>query len=382
MPKLRAALLCLITLLLALVPGGCWDAREINTLSLVSGIGVDAGQNPGQYDVTVQIRKIVERETEPEKPFLLLDATGSNVLEAMEEILLVNNRELFLHQNEIIVICHDQASRGIRPLLDVFLRYHETRMDVWVVISQCPAKDILQVELVQEPISATALARMMQEQENLSPKLAVNMLHVTAALLDASTALVVPSVCLTDELGVTEIFINGSAVLVSDKLVGYLDRDEKMGYALGAGPVHSGLLEVATEDGAAMLYVSQSTASLKTSWTGDRVNADVSVKAALSIAEISGFEGESLDGVFDKLEKAAVEQIVALISKAFEKSFALNADIFGVGGSVSRTDPKLWEQIKPEWPDIYPETVLNISAEGVLLESGKISSALTMKGED
>ena len=300
----------------------------------------------------------------------------------MEEILLVNNRELFLHQNEIIVICHDQASRGIRPLLDVFLRYHETRMDVWVVISQCPAKDILQVELVQEPISATALARMMQEQENLSPKLAVNMLHVTAALLDASTALVVPSVCLTDELGVTEIFINGSAVLVSDKLVGYLDRDEKMGYALGAGPVHSGLLEVATEDGAAMLYVSQSTASLKTSWTGDRVNADVSVKAALSIAEISGFEGESLDGVFDKLEKAAVEQIVALISKAFEKSFALNADIFGVGGSVSRTDPKLWEQIKPEWPDIYPETVLNISAEGVLLESGKISSALTMKGED
>ena len=60
MPKLRAALLCLITLLLALVPGGCWDAREINTLSLVSGIGVDAGQNPGQYDVTVQIRKIVE----------------------------------------------------------------------------------------------------------------------------------------------------------------------------------------------------------------------------------------------------------------------------------------------------------------------------------
>ncbi|NLT98298.1 MAG: Ger(x)C family spore germination protein, partial [Christensenellaceae bacterium] len=56
MPKLRAVLLSLITLLFALVPGGCWDAHEINTLSLVSGIGVDAGQAPGQYDVTVQLR--------------------------------------------------------------------------------------------------------------------------------------------------------------------------------------------------------------------------------------------------------------------------------------------------------------------------------------
>jgi len=112
------------------------------------------------------------------------------------------------------------------------------------------------------------------------------------------------------------------------------------------------------------------------------VQADVSVKAALSIAEITGFEGESLDNVFQNLEKAAVEHVVELISKAFEKSFALSADIFGIGNSMGRTDPKLWEQIKPDWPDIYPETVLNISAEGVLLESGKISSALTMKGEE
>jgi len=152
MPKLRAALLILITLMFALVPGGCWDSHEINTLSLVSGIGVDAGQKPNEYDVTVQIRKITDREKEPETPFLLLDATASNMLEALEEIRLMNNRELYLHQNEIIIICHEQAFRGIRPLLDVFLRYHETRMDVWVVISMCPAKDILEVKLVQEPI--------------------------------------------------------------------------------------------------------------------------------------------------------------------------------------------------------------------------------------
>jgi spore germination protein KC len=382
MPKLRAALLCLITLLFAAVPGGCWDAHEIDTLSLVSGIGVDAGQEQDAYDVTVQIRKIADREADPENPFLLLEATGTNVLEALEEIRLVNNRELYLHQNEMIIISQEQAALGIRPMLDVFLRFHETRLDVWVVISECPAKEILQVKLVQEPVTATALARMMQDQADLSPKLTVNMLNVTAALLDASTALVVPIVGIVDELGVSEISINGSAVLVSDKLTGYLDKDETLGYALGSGPVHSGLLEVTAENGKAVLYVSESSASMKTHWAGDRVQTDISVDAILSVAEITGFEGEALEDVFEKLERAAVDRIAELIYKAFEKSFSIGADIFGIGSSVNRTDPKLWDKIKPDWPDLYPETVLNISAEGILLESGKIPSALTMKGEE
>jgi spore germination protein KC len=382
MPKLRAVLLCLMTLLFAIIPGGCWDSHEINTLSLVSGIGIDPGDEPGRFDVTVQIRKIADREAEPEIPFLLLEASGRNMLQALKEIRLMNNRELYLHQNEIIIISKEQAAQGIRPMLDIFLRYHETRMDVWVVISECPAKDILKIKLVQEPVTATALGRMMQEQSELSPKLAVNMLNVTAAMLDASTALVVPNVCIVNELDIDEIFINGSAVLTSDKLVGYLNEEETQGYALGAGPIHSGLLDVTTDTGTAVLYVSDSKAALKTYWAGDHVQADISLDAVFSVAEITGFEKEVLPDVFTKLEKAAVERIVELISQAFEKSVAINADIFGIGTSLGRTQPKLWDQIKPDWPDRYPKTVLSVSAKGVLLESGKISSALTMKGEE
>ena len=129
---------------------------------------------------------------------------------------------------------------GIRPLLDMFLRYHETRLEVWVIISECPAKDILQIKLVQEPVTASALSLMMQDQSSISPKLAVNMLNVTSDLLDASTALVAPIVGSKNEFGVDKVVIDGSAVIVSDKMVGRLDEDETLGYAIGSSPVKSG----------------------------------------------------------------------------------------------------------------------------------------------
>jgi len=383
MNKWRTGLLCLLILLVAVIPGGCWDEHEINTLSIVSGVGIDPGESPGEFDVIVQIHKVTKaNEAEPEQPFLLLDATGKNVLEALNEINLRNNRNLFLHENQVIIISQDQAALGIRSLLDMFLRYHETRLEVWVIISECPAKDILQIKLVQEPVTASALALMIQDQTKISPQMGANMLRVTSALLDASKALVVPMIGITDEFGSSKIIIDGSAVIVSDKMVGRLTRDETLGFAIGSGPIKSGVLEVTAENGSAVLYISDSSASMKTSWADDHMQADISVDATLSVAEITGFEGDSLNDVFNKLESGAVNHMVELISNTFEKSCAFNADIFGIGSSYNRTHPKSWNAIKADWRSIYPKTVLNVSVRGRLVESGKISDALTMKGEE
>ncbi len=382
MNRLRALALCLLILISALLPGGCWDAHEINTISIVAGVGIDTA-NDNQYDVTVQIKKVTKpTEGVPEPPFLLLDGTGDNVLEALNEIRLKNNRDLFLHQNQAIVISSQQAEIGIRQLLDMFLRYHETRLEVWVMISDCRANDLLQVKLVQEPVTATALSLMMQGRSEISPHLATNMLNVTSALLDASTALVVPMVGIVDEFGFDKVVIEGSSVFVSDKMVGRLSEDETLGYAIGSSSIKSGQLEVETEEGSAVLYISDSAAKMKTRLVDGHVEADITVDATLSIAEITGFEGKKLPEVFGILEGAATQHMMDLISSAFEKSVTLNADIFGIGSALNRVDPKGWNSIKDNWKSLYPQTVMNITVSGNLLESGKISDSLTMRGEE
>ncbi len=381
MYRLRAAVLCFMIVVSGLLQGGCWDAHELNTLSIVAGVGIDVAQD-NEYDVTVQIRKVTKPSGgEPEEPYILLDGTGKTILEGLEQIRLENNRDLFLHQNQIIVISQEQAELGIRPLLDMFLRYHETRLEVWVVISKCRASDLFQVKLIQEPVTASALALMMQDRSEESPRLAANMLNVTSSMLDASSALVVPLFGLVDEFGTSKVSIDGSAVFVSDKMVGQFNEDETLGFAIGSSDIKSGLLEIETDKGSAVLYMSNSSAKMKTKLVDGHVEADISVDCTLSVAEINGFDGQKLPDVFGILEEAGVKHMVQLITEAFEASRKMNADIFGIGSEMNRSHPKEWSSIKTDWKKLYPQTTLNLTVKGNLLESGKISDSLTMRGE-
>lgn len=372
--------LCLLILISALLPGGCWDAHELNTLSIVAGVGIDAAED-SDVDVTVQIRKVTKpSDGMPEQPYILFSGTGKTILEGIENIRLENNRDLFLHQNQVIIISQEQAERGIRELLDMFLRYHETRLEVWVVISKCRADELMQVKQVQEPVTSSAVALMIQNRSDQSSKLAVNMLNVTSSLLDASSALVVPLFDTVDEFGQTKIKINGSAIIVSGKMVGELSEDETLGFTIGSGNIKSGLLQIETPDGAAVLYLSDSKAQVKTRLNEGHVEADVSIKASFSVAEIKGFEGKKLPEVYGLLEQAGVSHMVELVSAAFEKSRTLDADIFGIGTEMNHTHPKDWKAIKDQWKSLYPQTTMKITVEGNLLESGKISDSLSMRG--
>ncbi len=383
MKKLRAAGLCLLVLLTILLSGGCWDAHEINTLSLVSGVGIDAGQEEDDFNITVQIRKVTNpTEETPEQPFILLEASGGNVRSALQDIGLRNNRNLFLHHNQVLVISSELAERGIRPTLDMFLRDHESRLDVWVIISKKPAKDILGVELVQEPVTAVALALMMEQQSDISQPLAANMLAVTSTLLEASKALVIPALDIEDEFGDSKVVIQGSAVFISDKLTGYLDNDETLGYALVSDTIQSGILPVSAEGGSAVLYISNSSPSVTPVFADGQIKMDVMIDATLSVAEIKGFVGEKMPDVFDKLEIAGRERIMELVGAAFRKSLSLGADIFGLGTTLEQTSPKDWKKVKDGWHSLYLNTVLNLTVRSKITETGKISDALTMKGEE
>jgi spore germination protein KC len=263
----------------------------------------------------------------------------------------------------------------------MFLRFHETRLEVWVIISDCPATELLQVTMLQELVPASALSLMMHDRSEISPHLAANVLNVTSALLDAPTALVAPLVGVEEEFGKNKAVIQGSAVFNSDKLSGYLNEDETMGYALAKDDAKSELLQVTAEGGSAVLYVSNSSASLKPRIKDGLVQADITIDATLSVGEITGFEGEKLPAVFEKLETAGKQRILELATMAFQKSVALNADIFGIGSALNRSDPKAWKGIKDNWQVLYPSTGISISVSGELTETGKIADSLSMQGE-
>lgn len=380
----KAAVLAALALAAAVVPG-CWDATELDALSIVAGMAIDVAENKNDVDVTVQIGK-AGKEAEVSgggrNNFIILDATGKTVLSALERLRQKNSRDIFLHHNQIIVISSERARKGIEPLFDLFLRDHETRLEVWVLIAENTAKEVLEVELIQERITAVAIARIMENQSKISPHLAANLLDIVSRLVDKGTSTIAPIIDTVKVEGQTKLLINGLALFDDDKMVGRLSAAEVQGFLLAMGHMKGGALEVPMDEGTAVLPITAVSTKVTPVLKDDTITIKLEVDAQLVVGELVGFENIKMLDLFPRLEEAAQRTITRLIKDTFEKTQQYETDIYGYGLGINRKYPKEWKDIKDDWDAIYASVTLDVTTKATVLNTGKIADSMSMRGEE
>lgn len=108
---------------------GCWSRRELDTLAIVTAIGIDKAKEDGKISVAFQILKPSEVKTPSSgstgsggsKGVWVLTSTGYTVFDAARNATMQSNRRLFFPQNKIIVIGEEMARASIAPLLDFLI---------------------------------------------------------------------------------------------------------------------------------------------------------------------------------------------------------------------------------------------------------------------
>ncbi|HBC25849.1 MAG TPA: Ger(x)C family spore germination protein [Ruminococcaceae bacterium] len=382
---LKKTVRALVCFLLLFGLTGCWDSRELDTLSIVTGVGIDASRKADQLELTFQVGKT---EKEPGKEasggtgsaFLLMEASDPNLLSGMETLKFQNSRALFLHHNQVIVFGKDLAEKGIKSYLDIFMRSHETRMEVWLLVADGDARSILKTETQQDKISAVSITRMILNQRKVSQQTGVNLLNFTSKLMDKTispTALMIRNI---EQDGEKKLALCGLAVFKDDVMVGQLDNYLTEGFIFGAGDVTGGIVNVTAEKGTASLNVVKSQCKLTPILSGDgSITADMKIKTQLDIGEIHGFQDMNLMQVEPVLKDYATRDIEMKVQSCFAETQRLNADIYGIGAAVHRSDQKEWKSMEDIWHQIYPKIKLSLDVQVEIRGTGKISDSLTMK---
>lgn len=378
-----AAVLLLLASILALT--GCWDARELDTLSIVAGVGIDASGTQGEYDFTVEVGKAQKSKSGGDNnsksaPYMLLTATDKTMLLAMQQFRFKNSRELFLHPNQVIIFGQELAAQGLGPVLDMFIRDHESRLEVWAFVADGTAGDILSVETKQEPIPAAAVARLMENASGISKYYGTKMIELFSRLADKGTSTVIPIIKKIEEPDNTGLALSGCAVFNNDKMVGTLSEDETQGYIFAMGDVEDGLLEVPMPEGTAVLEISNLSAKASPMLKDGRITIKLTVNALLAIGELQGFKKKKMDELMPQIEKAAADKIVKEIAGTFVKTQLLKTDIYGYGLSIYKKYPKEWEKMKDDWDNIYAGIELQLKVKTQLSNVGLIVDSLEMRG--
>lgn len=383
--KLKRTLSLLLLMIYMLTFTGCWDGRELDTLSIVAGVGIDAAPGEDEYAFTVEIGKAQKSKSDGEgsaqsDPFLILTTTNKTMRLALAEFRLKNSRELFLHPNQVVIFGKDLARQGIGPIFDMFMRDAESRLEVWVLVADGTAKDILSTETKQEPITAAAIARLMENASGISKSYTTKMIDLVSRLAGKGSSSIVPIISKVEEPSSTSLSLSGSALFDNDKMVGQLNIDETKGYIFAMGDVQDGILEVPMEKGRAVLEISELSSRHSPVLSGDEVTIELEINALLAMGELQGFDGLNMKELFPQIEQAAKVEILNKIITTFRKTQLLKTDIFGYGNSIYRKYPKEWNNMKDDWNNIYSRITLVLTVKAQLLNTGLIVDSLDMQG--
>jgi len=361
---------------------GCWDAHELNRISIVAGLGVDAAETEDEYSVSIQIGKSSQKQNEGDEksePFILIEASDKTMIMALEKLRLKNSRKLFFHHNQVLVIGAAQARKGIVPLLDFFLRDREMRLETWIVVAQNTAHELLKVDLVQDRITAIAIADMMERESKNSPHLATNLLDLVSALMDEGSAAAVPLMDKSLESDKAKVSIIGTAIFDEGRMVGKLNMTETNGFVLAKGRAKNLLLEVGMDEGSAVLCFTMIDSKANPKLSNEKASVSLDINAELLVIELKGFDGISMNDLHPQIEMAAQDTISGLIEDTFKKTQQYKADIYGFGTAIHRKYPREWKAIKDNWRDLYQDIKLEVKTKAKVTNTGKIADSLNMQ---
>lgn len=372
---------------------GCWNARELRDLPIVSGIGIDTTmKNTKDVALTVQVVKPSEirgssssggenpgeagTHKATSKAFWNIHNSGSSVFEALRGMTHIVNFKLYLAHNQVIIISKDVAQKGVRPILDYFYREIETRPVTDIFISKTKASEILEVEPEIEALPAIDLVKLAKAQEFTSSSIEINLQEFVRFMLSKTTSAVVPMVSLVEENDEQILHVEGLAVFKNDKMVGELDNKETRGLLWVKGKVTYGIVKLQYADHIVNLEIVSERTKVYPEIRDGKIFMSIQIKEECVLMEQLSADNLATSAVFKKLQELQNEEIKKEILAAYEKAKSMDADIFGFGELLHKKYPKEWKKMEDSWDALFKKINLVIEVESIIRDTGIISKPI------
>lgn len=392
----------IIVFLIIILLTGCWNYRELNDLAIVGSLSIEViGE---EYQIGVQVMNTQKQgtssgsaEVSSSSPAVVFKFKGKTIHEALRKMTTESPRKLYFGHITMIMISEKAAKEGFKDISDFLIRDHETRKQFTVMI--------IRNEEVDKVLTLLSHLEALPSQENLDVlKAATNFYgNVTPISFDEFLSFgyaegVEPVLPYADLVGDVEegkkkesteqtvpvsfLRFKGISVFNSDKLVGYLDERDSIGYNLIVGNIKSTVIPFKCDESN---YASIEIISYKSNLTVEVKNnkpfVKINVTGEAHQSEINcDIEMENLEDR-NKIKKLANEEIKKIISSSIDTvKQDYGSDIFGFGRHLYRYNYKYWSKNKKNWNDIFQNIDYEIKSNLILAKKG--SALESTKGEE
>ncbi|MFJ7976857.1 Ger(x)C family spore germination protein [Peribacillus sp. NPDC096379] len=393
--KRKWFLLFLILISTSLI-SGCWNAREIPDLAIVSAFGIDKNE-AGKYVGTFQIINpgnlaggLQGGGGGQGPPITVYSSTGDNIYEVTRRLSTKSSRTLYYAHTNLLIISEDLAKKdGITNILDAFERDFEFRTTAMVVIAhRSKAEDIIKTLPPLDKVSAVNVIKTLKNTERLlGEEPTVNLQEVIHYLVSPGKEPLISGISLKGEKQDAKKVANtqgsstpkakleadGIAVMKDGKLVDWLHGKTARGTGWVLNRIKSTIVNINWEkEKAAIEYtVVRQKTKVTTHTKKGQPKISIHIRAEGDIGEVRVPVNLNDPHVLRKIEIEVNKKIKKDVHDAIHRAQENKTDIFGFGEAFHRSDPKEWNKLKADWNDVtFPKLEVDVTVDAFVRRSG------------
>lgn len=397
----RALTILLILSLMSLT--GCWSRKELNDLALVMALGIDLV--PEGYAVTAQVLNPSEAGNQKgassgSLPVVTYKSVGRTVPDALQRMLSMTPRMLYLSHIRVLVLGEALARSGVSNALDFISRDHQLRTDFFLLVAKnSSASKILEIVTPFEHIPANSLySSILVSHKKWAATGKVTLQQFITELERGGSNPIMSGVQLYGDTDNGESAKNvqsispktliqhaGIAVFKKDKLVGWLGEPLSKSVNYTLNDVDSTVGNVPGPDGGTagfIVYRADTSMDIKLNDQGQpeftvRLNIEANLTTVEGTLDLN--KPSSIEDIEKNLEKRFNDRMASDIREIQQK---YNSDIFGFGEALHRKYPKVWKDYRDHWADTFKTVKINVQSKVAIRRIGSVIQPLKRELEE
>ncbi|WP_419873042.1 Ger(x)C family spore germination protein [Candidatus Pristimantibacillus sp. PTI5] len=384
----------LLPLLACLLATGCWNRVELNDIAVISASGLDWKDGNWVISYQVVIPQAISSQSAAGNSAAVnvFSTKGESVRSAVSKASQETSRRLYFSHTQIIIIGQEAARKGLGPLLDTYLRNHDSRETVSVYIAKGSARRMLEQLIPLEKIPGAAIQRMITNEEMNSSTFRQMTIHqLLLDLLGTTHATSIPGLIvsganenidraeqLTHTSTPSKVRLFDLALIAGDKLVGWIDNEESLGVMWLTDHVKRTTIAFAcSEDGAqksSSVRIIHAKTKLRPELSNGKWIMHVNASADGALMEYNCEGDLAKPKQVEKIERLIEREITSIIEQGWKAVRKQQTDVVGFGSAIHKKYPKQWSKISDSWPELFPDTEVKVSIK-VRLDSTGMSGS-------
>lgn len=366
---MKRSVICFLIVLFAFLLAGCWNYKEIDSMSVVAGLGVDLDPQSHEYILYIEIAEIKGSTQQQTTTSKVIETRGKTVFDALRNVIKIAGKRLYWAHAQIVIVSEEVAKQGVTDIIDWLIRDAEPRLTMHLlVVKDTSLKDLLSSERTTEDILSFEIHDSIENETSLSKSPKSELYRMTNRIASDTASAYAGVITTQMQEDKRVIDAGGTALFKKDQLKGFLDAEDTKYFLFALDQVQGGVLaknEIAGNPKANVtLEIFGSHTQVTPIYQNGTFTMDIKTTTDTAIDE-NGTDADYINSpgretMKDEMQQYLEENIIRVVK---EVQSQYDTDIFGFGEKVYEDMPDLWDKIKSDWDEEFPKTQVSVVSE-------------------